>query len=123
MVKARKICTSGGFAPPRARRAAARSARATDRAAIAAHGEIHRAEVTTAMLAIRLATAGTRRAIRGHSRCILTRLLVAAGPEILAHDVAHERAGAHGADFEQTHLLTGETHLRDGVINDHAELG
>ena len=79
--------------------------------------------MTTAMLAIRLATQPASRAIGRNSRSVLPRLLVAAGPEILAHDVAHEGAGAHGADFEQTHLLTGETHLREGVINDHAELG
>src|SRR5688572_18903522 len=111
------------FAPARARSAAAGSACATDGAAIAADREIHRAEVTTAMLAIRLATQAARRAIRRHSRSVLPRLLVAAGPEILAHDVAHERAGAHGADFEQTHLLTGEAHLRERVVDDHAELG
>jgi len=79
--------------------------------------------VTTAMLAIRLATQAARRAICRHSRSVLPRLLVAARPEILAHDVAHEGAGAHGADFEQTHLLTGETHLRERVIDDHAQLG
>ncbi|HKS56371.1 MAG TPA: hypothetical protein VJS12_13855 [Steroidobacteraceae bacterium] len=79
--------------------------------------------MTTAMLAIRLAAAGTRRAIRRDSSSILPRLFVAAGAEVFAHDVANERAGAHGADFEQTHLLTGETHLRDGVVDHHAELG
>jgi hypothetical protein len=114
---------SGRFAPARARGAAARSARAADGAAIAADGEIDGAEVTTAVLAIRLATAGARRAIGRDSSSILPRLFVAAGAEIFAYDVANERAGAHGADFEQTHLLTGETHLRDGVLDHHAELG
>lgn len=79
--------------------------------------------MATAMLAVGLATTGARRAICGDSSSILPRLLVAAGAEILAHDVANERAGAHGADFEQTHLLTGEAHLRDGVVDHHAELG
>ena len=79
--------------------------------------------MTATMLAIRLATQPARRAIRRHSRSVLPRLLVAARPEILAHDVAHEGAGAHGADFEQTHLLTGEAHLRERVVDDHAELG
>ena len=79
--------------------------------------------MATAMLAIRLATQAARRAIGGNGCSVLPRLLVAAGPEILAYDVAHESAGTHGADFEQTHLLTGETHLRERVVDDHAELG
>src|SRR4051812_33860982 len=103
---------SGCFASTRARGAAAGSASATDGAAIGADREIHRAEMTAAMLAVRLATTGTRRAIRGDSRSVLPRLLVAASAEILAHDFAQERGGAHGADLEQTHLLTGEAHLR-----------
>src|SRR4029078_8230392 len=69
------------------------------------------------------APAPARGGIDRHSRSVLPALLVAAGPEILAHDVAHEGAGAHGADFEQTHLLTGEAHLRERVVDDHAELG
>jgi hypothetical protein len=112
-----------GFASARARGAAARSARAADRAAIAADREIDRAEVAAAMLAVRLATAAACRAIGRDGGSILPRLLVAAGAEIFVHDVANEGAGPHGADFEQTHLLTGEAHLRDGVVDHHAELG
>src|SRR5687767_9848923 len=82
------VTQSSGFAPARARNAAAGSACATDGAAIAADREIHRAEVTTAALAVRLATQAARRAIRRDGRSVLPRLLVAAGPEILVYDFA-----------------------------------
>ena len=76
-----------------------------------------------ALFAIGFATATTCRAIRFDRTRRLTRRFARARAQILADDATHERAGGHRADLEQAHLLAGQAHLRDGIVDHHAELG
>jgi hypothetical protein len=111
---------SSGFPTTRTRGTAAGSARATDAAAVRAHGEINGAEMAAAMLAIWLTSARTRRAIclNGHRNPL--QLIGTARRKILAHDGAKERARAHWRKFEQAHLFFGQAHLSDRIIDDRA---
>lgn len=110
----------GSFAFARARRTAAGAARAANRAAIGAHGEVDGAKVASALLAIRLATAGARAAIDLN---LLGALPAIARAQIFADDRAQERARTHRANLEQSHLFLSEPHLRDGIVNDNAQFG
>ena len=76
-----------------------------------------------ALFAIGFATATARRAIGFDRTRRLARRLVRARAQVLADDATHERAGGHGADLEQAHLFAGQTHLGDGIVDHHAELG
>jgi hypothetical protein len=77
--------------------------------------------MAAALLAVGFATARTCRAIGLDSFGIRGELLIRARRQVLAHDGAHESAGAHRGELEQTHLLAGQSHLRDWVIDDHAQ--
>lgn len=79
--------------------------------------------MATALLAIRLAPIRTRAAITGDGCFAGGSNVHAARSQIFADDGTHERAGTHCAELEQTHLLARESHLRNGVINDNAQLG
>ena len=79
--------------------------------------------MAAALFAIGFATATTRGAIGFDGARRLTRWFTRARAQVLADDATHERAGGHGADLEQAHLLAGQTHLRDGIVDHHAELG
>lgn len=76
--------------------------------------------MAAAMLAVRLTTARTRGTIGLH---LLFRSGAVARLQIFADDRTQERARAHAADFEQAHLFFCEPHLRNGIVDDDAQLG
>ena len=47
------------------------------------------------------------------------KLLLGARNQILAHDRTQERARTHRAELEQTHLVAGQSHLGDWIVDDH----
>lgn len=75
--------------------------------------------MAAAVLAVRLASARTSRAISGDG----FRAGIASGLQVLAHDRAHERARPHRADFEQPHLLACQAHLRNGIVDHDTKFG
>jgi len=103
--------------------AAASTTRATDRRTIGAHSEIHRTKVPTALFAIRFAAICTRSAISTDRVCIVVSSIDWARSNVLVNDRFHKGAGAHCAHFEETNLFASQTHLRDGIVDHHAELG
>lgn len=76
-----------------------------------------------ALFAIRLAAADASRTIGFDGARALAGSVPGAGAQVLADDATHERARRHRADLEQAHLLTSQAHLRDGVVDHHAQLG
>jgi hypothetical protein len=103
--------------------AAASTTGATNRRAIRANGEIHGPKVTTALFAVRFAAIGTRSAVRTHRICIVISGVDRTRRNVLINDRFHKGAGAHGTHFEETNLFASQTHLRDGIVDHHAELG
>lgn len=75
--------------------------------------------MTATMLAIRLTAARPRGTIDLN---LIAGGSAVASLQVLANDGTQERARAHGADFEQTHLFSGESHLRDGIVDHDAQL-
>lgn len=77
----------------------------------------------TALFAIRFAAIGPSRAIGTDGIGVIVSGIDRAGRQIFIDDCFHECGGAHRANFEEADLLASQAHLRNGVVNDHAEFG
>ena len=67
--------------------------------------------------------AGAGGAIRIHCIRRFLNNIRLTGAQILADDVATKGGHRHAGDLEQAHLIFGNTHLCQRVINDHAQFG
>jgi len=79
--------------------------------------------MTTAMFAIWLAARGAGSAIGSHGVGVIVRRVDRARSQVFIDDSLQECACAHRANFEEANLFAAQSHLRDGVVNDHAQLG
>jgi hypothetical protein len=79
--------------------------------------------MTSALFAIRFASVGARFAIGAHSIRVFISCFHWASGQVFVHDGLQKRACAHCTDFEEANLFASQTHLSDGIIDDHAEFG
>jgi len=100
---------------------AAAAAAAFQRPAVGTQRDVDGPEMATTLLAIRLSSGLTRGPVRLQNLSGIRTEIVGTGSEIAAHDVALEGARARARDLEQSQHVSGQTHLRAGVVNDSAQ--
>jgi hypothetical protein len=103
--------------------AAASTAGATNRRTIGAHREIYRAKMSTTLLAIGFTAISACSAISTDCIGIVVSRIDRTGRNVFIDDGFQKGARAHRAYFEEANLLASQTHLRDGIVDHHAELG
>ena len=79
--------------------------------------------MTAAAFAVRLAARHTCETISIHTDGRVLHHIGITYTQILVDDVAAERGGRHAVDLEQAQLILVDTHLCNGVVNHHSQLG
>ena len=76
-----------------------------------------------ALFAVRLTAISTSGSVDADCICIVVGGIDWTGSDVFIDDGLHEGTGAHRADLKKANLFASQSHLRDGIVDHHAEFG